>query len=293
MRLEFIEWLKSGEMMRPIKTSAAAAMLAVVASSANAQQWPTRPLTLVAPFAAGGSTDAIARIVADGLGKQLHQSVVVENVGGGGGMTGANRVAKAAPDGYQFVLGNVGTHAQNQTLYKKPLYHVTTDFAPVGLIIDQALVLVTRKDFPANNLQDFIATAKANPSKLQYSSGGAGGSNHLAAILFNYMAGVDIVRIPYSGAAPGTIALIGGHVHMMFPAAGGATPHIKAGRLRALAVGSAEPSVLAPGVPTIAAMGVPGYESDAVHAVFAPVNVYKRPNGSAAQELVTTVSVKF
>jgi tripartite-type tricarboxylate transporter receptor subunit TctC len=120
----------------------------LAAPAALAQDWPTRPMTMVAPFAAGGSTDAIARIVADGLSSQLHQPVIVENVGGAGGMTGANRVAKATPDGYQFVLGNVGTHAQNQTLYKRPAYNAITDFAPVALITDQPLVLVTRKDFP-------------------------------------------------------------------------------------------------------------------------------------------------
>ena len=158
---------------------------------------------MVAPFAAGGSTDAIARIVADGLSHQLGQPVIVENVGGAGGMTGANRVAKAAPDGYQFVLGNVGTHAQNQTLYK-PLYNVMTDFAPGGLITDQALVLVARKDFPADNLQEFIAYAKANQSKMQYSSAGAGGSNHLACVLFNAAIGFNgITHVPYRGARPG------------------------------------------------------------------------------------------
>src|SRR6202171_5203198 len=128
----------------------------VLAGPALAEEWPTRPLTMVAPFAAGGSTDAIARIVADGLSSQRQQTVVVENIGGAGGMTGANRVAKAAPDGYQFVLGNVGTHAQNQSLYKKPLYNALTDFAPVALVTDQSLVLVARKDFPADKLSEII-----------------------------------------------------------------------------------------------------------------------------------------
>src|SRR3954447_16556149 len=146
----------------------------VVAAPASAQDWPNRSLTMVAPFATGGSTDAIARIVAEGLSAQLHQPVIVENIGGAGGMTGANRVAKAAPDGYTFVLGNVGTHAQNQTLYKAPLYNAVTDFAPVVLIMDQSLVLVARPDFPASNLQEFIAYAKTNQSKMQYGSSGAG-----------------------------------------------------------------------------------------------------------------------
>jgi Tripartite tricarboxylate transporter family receptor len=148
----------------------------LLAGPAPAEEWPTRPLTMVAPFAAGGSTDAIARIVADGLSSQLQQTVIVENVGGAGGMTGANRVARATPDGYQFVLGNVGTHAQNQSLYKKPLYNALTDFAPVALVTDQSLVLVARKDFPAKTLPEFIAYAKANQSKLQYGSAGVGGS---------------------------------------------------------------------------------------------------------------------
>src|SRR5215218_4027063 len=140
----------------------AAFIVVLIAHPAHAQDWPNRPVTMVAPFAAGGSTDVIARIVADGLSIQLHQPVIVENVGGAGGMTGTNRVAKAAPDGYQFVLGNVGTHAQNQTLYKAPLYNAATDFAPVVLLMDQSLVLVARHDFPASNLQEFIAYTKEN-----------------------------------------------------------------------------------------------------------------------------------
>ena len=167
--------------------------------SAPAQEWPTRPLTMVAPFAAGGSTDAIAQIVADGLSIQLKQTVIVENVGGAGGMTGANRVAKATPDGYQFVLGNVGTHAQNQSLYKKPLYNAVSDFAPVALVTDQSLILVTRKSLPANSLQEFISYAKANQSKLQYGSAGLGRSNHLACVLLNTAIGIQVTHVPYRG----------------------------------------------------------------------------------------------
>src|SRR5712675_742776 len=166
--------MKDRGSMKTLRALAAVVAAIVFAQHANAQDWPNRPLTMVAPFATGGSTDAIARIVADGLSSQLHQTVIVENVGGAGGMTGAYRVAKAAPDGYQFVLGNVGTHAQNQTLYKAPLYDATADFAPVALIMDQSLVLVARKDFPAGNLQEFIAYTRANQSKLQYASAGLG-----------------------------------------------------------------------------------------------------------------------
>ena len=174
-------------------------------------------MTMVAPFAAGGSTDAIARIVADGLSIQLHQPVIVENVGGAGGMTGTNRVAKAAPDGYQFVLGNVGTHAQNQTLYKAPLYNAATDFAPVVLMMDQSLVLVARKDFPASNLQEFIAYTKANQSKMQYSSSGAGGSNHLACVLLNAAIGINVTHIPYRGAGQAMQDLLAGPRRLPVP----------------------------------------------------------------------------
>src|SRR5437868_6755406 len=141
----------SVKILRALAAIDAAGAIAAIAlaQSASAQDWPNRPITMVAPFATGGSTDAIARIVAEGLSAQLHQPVIVEIIGGAGGMTGANRVARAAPYGYQFVLGNVGTHAQNQPLYKAPLYNAVTDFAPVGLIMDQSLILVTRKDFPA------------------------------------------------------------------------------------------------------------------------------------------------
>src|SRR5437016_776137 len=171
--------------MPSMRMIAAAVAVVAVSAPAAAQNWPNRPVTMVVPYAAGGSTDIIGRIFATRLSEILRQQVIVENIGGAGGMAGANRVAKAPPDGYQFVLGNVGTHAQNQTLYKAPLYDALADFAPVALIMDQALVLVARKDFPANNLPEFIAYTKANQAKLQYASAGLGGSNHLACVLLN------------------------------------------------------------------------------------------------------------
>src|SRR5713101_1985250 len=164
---------------------------------ALAQDWPTRPVTMIVPFAAGGPADTVGRILAPRLSELLGQQVIVENVGGAGGMTGSDRVAKAAPDGYQFVLGNLGTHAQNQSLYKKPMYNALADFAPVALVTDQSLVLVARKDFPADTLPEFIAYAKANQSKLQYGSAGVGGSNHLACLLLNAAIGIQVTHVPY------------------------------------------------------------------------------------------------
>src|SRR5215510_14984570 len=141
---------------------------------AAAQSWPTRPITMVVPLAAGGAGDVLGRILASRLSELLGQQVIVENIGGAGGMMGASRVARAAPDGYQFVYGNVGTHAANQTLYERPLYNAATDFAPVALIADAPIVLIVRRDYPANNLQDFTVYAKANQAKMQYGSAGAG-----------------------------------------------------------------------------------------------------------------------
>jgi tripartite-type tricarboxylate transporter receptor subunit TctC len=141
---------------------------------ALSQDWPTRPVTMVVPFAAGGPADTVGSILAPGLSELLGQQVVIENVGGSGGMAGSYRVAKAAPDGYQFVLGNVGTHAANQTFYKNPLYNAATDFAPVMLIAQTPLVLLARKNLPADNLPEFVAYAKANQATMQYGSGGAG-----------------------------------------------------------------------------------------------------------------------
>src|SRR5947199_5150756 len=145
---------------------------------AFSQDWPTRPVTMVIPFAAGGPADTVGRILAPGLSEILGQQVIIENVGGSGGMAGASRVAKAPPDGYQFVLGNLGTHAANQTFYKTPLYNAATDFAPVILIAQTPLVLLALNDLPADDLRQFIAYAKSNQARMQYGSGGVGSASH-------------------------------------------------------------------------------------------------------------------
>ena len=248
----------------------AAFIVVLIAHPAHAQDWPNRPVTMVAPFAAGGSTDVIARIVADGLSIQLHQSVVVENVGGAGGMTGANRVAKAAPDGYQFVLGNVGTHAQNQTLYKAPLYNAATDFAPVVLMMDQSLVLVARNDFPAGNLQEFIAYTKANQSKMQYSSSGAGGSNHLACVLLNAAIGINVTHIPYRGAGQAMQDLLAGRVDYQCPSAPTAMPQITGKTVKAIAILSKNRSPSLPDLPSAHEQGLTGFDIPSWYALFLP-----------------------
>src|SRR5580698_10817696 len=177
--------------------------------------WPSRPITMIVPFAAGGPTDIVGRIIAQRLGEVLEQQIVVENIGGAGGMTGAQRVALAQPNGYQMLLGTVGTQAYNQTLYKKPLYNAAQDFAPVVLIAEQPLVLVVPKDFPANTLGEFTAYAKANASKLSFGSGGSGSSTHLACMLLNATIGVDVQHVPYRGSAPAMQDLIANRINYL------------------------------------------------------------------------------
>ena len=172
-----------------------------IAGAASAQNFPTRPMTLVIPFAAGGPTDVLGRVMAEAMSKSLGQQVVVENVGGAGGGTGSQRVARAAPDGYTFLLGTVGTHAQNQTLYKKPLYNAATDFQPVGLIAEVPLILITRKDFPASSFEEFVAYAKANQDKMTYGSAGAGSATHLGCVLLNSAMGTKSSTCPTAAPA--------------------------------------------------------------------------------------------
>jgi tripartite-type tricarboxylate transporter receptor subunit TctC len=203
---------------------------------AVAQEWPSRPVTLVVPFAAGGPIDTIGRILATRLTELLGQQVIVENVGGAGGMTGTARVAKAAPDGYQVVLGNVGTHAGNQTLYRHPLYNAATDFAPVILVVELPLVLVARKDLPADDLPGFLAYAKANQATMQFGSGGAGSATHLACALLNAAAGIEVTHVPYRGGAPAMQDLIAGRIDYLCVDTPVALPQIESKTVKPIAV---------------------------------------------------------
>jgi tripartite-type tricarboxylate transporter receptor subunit TctC len=198
--------------MPTIRLVAAVAALVAATVPAMPQDWPSRPVSMVVPFAAGGPMDVVGRILALRMSEVLRQQVVVENIGGAGGMTGSARVAKAAPDGYQFLLGNLGTHAASQTFYKNPLYNAAGDFAPVALIAEIPFVLIARKDLPVGNLQEFIAYAKANQTKMQYGSGGSGSATHLACVLLNAAIGVNITHIPYRGGGPAMQDLIAGRI---------------------------------------------------------------------------------
>jgi tripartite-type tricarboxylate transporter receptor subunit TctC len=255
-----------------IRLIAGVAVLVLVAAStfAMAQSWPTRPLTMVVPFAAGGASDVIARIVAEGMRSALGQPVVVENVGGAGGMTGAARVAKATPDGYQFVLGNVGTHAQNQSLYKRPLYNAGTDFAPVVLVTDQSIVLVARNDLPADNLRDFVAYAKLNQTKLQYGSAGTGGSNHLACVLLNAAIGINVTHVPYRSGAQAMQDLIAGRIDYQCPSAPVALPQIAGKTVKALAILSKNRSSILPALASAHEQGLANFDIPTWYAIFLP-----------------------
>jgi tripartite-type tricarboxylate transporter receptor subunit TctC len=246
------------------------AALAGATAPVAAQDWPTRPLVMVVPYAAGGTTDVIGRILSARLSEVLHQTVIVENVGGAGGMSGVTRVAKAAPDGYQFVLGNVGTHAQNQTLYKNPSYHAATDFAPVGLLVDQPTVLIARKDLPADDLPGFIAYAKANQAKMQYGSAGAGSPTHLSCALLNAAIGLNVTHVPYRGGGPAMQDLIAGRIDYVCLNIGGSFPQIEAKTVKAIAILTGSRSPILPNIATAQEQGLKDFEVGNWLAFFLP-----------------------
>jgi tripartite-type tricarboxylate transporter receptor subunit TctC len=246
------------------------ALLAIFATPIKAETWPTRPLTMVVPFAAGGPMDAVARILQSALSDALQQQVIVENVGGAGGMLGAARVAKAAPDGYQFVLGNVGTHAVSQTLYKTPLYNSMTDFTPVVLIADLSLVMVARKDLPANNLQEFIAYAKANQKTMQFASGGTGSATHLGCALINARIGVDVTHVPYRGGAPAMQDLIAQRVDYLCIDTPVANSQIAGGAIKPIAILTRGRSPSLPNLASADEQGLAGFEASNWSAFFLP-----------------------
>ena len=244
-------------------------MLLALAMPAAAQDFPSHPLTMVIPFAAGGPTDLLGRVIAQRMGEILGQNVIVENVGGAGGMTGGKKVADSRPDGYTFVLGTVGTHAQGQTLYKHPLYNAATDFTPVGLIAEVPIVLIARKDLPANNLKEFIAYAKENQSKMQFGSAGAGSATHLGCVVLNTAMGTNIVHVPYKGTGPAMQDLIGGRIDFLCEIISTAKPQIDGGRVKAIAILTKARSPVEPNVPTAAEQGL-DVQAYTWNAIFLP-----------------------
>ena len=246
----------------------AAAMTA--SGAAGAQDFPTRPMTMVIPFAAGGPTDLLGRVVAQKMGEILKQNVVVENVGGAGGQTGSKRVVEAKPDGYTFVLGTVGTHAQGQTLYAHPLYNASTDFTPVGLIAEVPIVLIARKDLPAKDLKEFVAYAKANEAKMQFGSAGAGSATHLGCVVLNTAMGTPkITHVPYKGTGPAMQDRIAGRIDYLCEIISTAKPQIDGGSVKALAILTKTRSPVEKDVPTSAEQGL-DVQAYTWNAIFLP-----------------------
>ena len=239
-------------------TAVLALMLAT--AGASAQGYPTKPIRLVVPYPAGGPLDIMARAIGQKLTEAWKQPVVVDNRAGAGGNIGADFVAKSAPDGYTLLMGAVATHAINPSLYSKIPYDPVKDFAPVALVAQVPNILVVNPAVPAKTVSELIALARAKPGTLNFGSGSTGSTGHLAGELFNTMAGVKMVHIPYKGAAPATADLLGGQVQLMFDNLASALPNVKAGKLRALAVTTLARSAAIPGLPTIAESGLAGFD---------------------------------
>ncbi len=280
--------------MQRIVWSFALSVLLGLTGAARAQDFPTRPVTMVIPFAAGGPQDTIGRIVAQRMGEILGQQVVVENVGGAGGMIGSKRVADANPDGYTMILGSVGTHAQNQTLYKKPLYNAASDFTPVAFLAQTPIALITRKDLPPNDFKEFIAYAKANQEKMTYGSAGIGAATHLACVVLDSAMGTKITHVPYRGTGPAMQDLQGGRIDFLCEIIANAKPQIDGGTVKGIAIMTKQRS---PILPNLATSGEQGLDVQAYtwSALFlpkgAPDPIVKKLN-SAAIAAINTPAVK-
>lgn len=255
--------------LRAMTRIVAAALVAMTAAGA-AEDFPSRPITLVVPYAAGGGNDAMARTVADKMSRTLGQQVVVENRAGAGGSIATRYVAKSPPDGYTLVIGGTGTLAVNPTLYANVGYDPRKDFAPIGLIGTSALVVLVHPAVAATSIKELIALAKREPGKLNYASAGTGSGIHLGTVLFEQMADIKLTHVPYRGSAPALTDLIGGHVAIYFSSLPPAVQLVKDGKVRALAVTGAQRSNILPDLPTVAEAGLPGYESVLHYGIVAP-----------------------
>jgi tripartite-type tricarboxylate transporter receptor subunit TctC len=280
-------------MRSPVLPAIAVAILANLSwlEPAPAQEWPSRPLTMVVPFAAGGGADLLGRILAPNLAELLGQPVTVENVGGGGGTTGVLRVARAAPDGYQFVLGTSGTHAQNQSLYKTPLYNAATDFAPVALVAEQPILLIARKDLPVGNLAEFIAYTRANQAKMQFGSAGTGAAVHLACVLFNAAIGVNVVHVPYRGTAPAMQDLIAGRIDYQCPVITPVVPQIQGHLVKAIATLTKDRTPILPDLATAQEQGLADFEAHIWFAIFMPKGTPSEIVGRLQRAIVAAVNI--
>ena len=251
-------------------TLAAAAMLGALTTTASAQDWPTRPITLIVPFAPGGGIDASARLQALAIGDALGQTVVVENVGAAAGTIGSGRVAKATPDGYTFLIGNSGTHVYSQALYKKQPYDSVADFEPIAMVTESPRILIARKDLAANNLQELVAAMKANQTTMQYASAGVGSGTHLPCALLNFTLGVNITHVPYRGEGPALQDVIAGRMDYMCTTIQSGAVQAKQGTVKGIAVMASKRAAIIPNLATTGEQGVPGVEATVWNGFFFP-----------------------
>ncbi len=252
------------------KLAISLSLFAGICLSAQAQNYPTKPIKLIVPFATGGGNDTVARSIAQQLSITLGQPVIVDNKAGAGGIIGADMAAKAPADGYTLFLGGVGSLAVNPQVMQKIPYDPFKDFAPIILLASAPSVVAVNLSQPFKTIQDMTAFAKKNPNRLNYASNGNGSSAHVAAVLYESMAGVEMAHIPYKGLAPAMTDLMSGQVQLMFSSMVAIVPQIKAGKLRALAVTGTKRSALLPDVPTLAESGLPGYEAGSWYGLLAP-----------------------
>jgi tripartite-type tricarboxylate transporter receptor subunit TctC len=267
-----------------------ASLPAAAQTSTNAA-WPTKPITLVVPFPAGSASDVVARILSPRLGEILTKQIVIENVAGAGGTNGALRVARAAPDGYQVAFGVTGTHSQNQLLYAHPPYDATTDFAPVGLIAEAPYMLITRPDYPAADLKQFIGYAKTNQSKLQYGSGGQGSGTHITCLLLNTAIGVEVTHVPYRSTSQAMPDLLAGRIDYLCDPVQTSLPAIQEKTVKAMAALSRERATVLPAVPSAHEQGLANFDASIWFALFFPKNtppsLIRRLNGALTNTLDT------
>jgi tripartite-type tricarboxylate transporter receptor subunit TctC len=257
--------------MRKTTIAALAATIATI-SAAAAQQWPTRAITMIIPFAPGGGIDASGRIQAQRMGEILGQTIVVENLGAAAGTIGSQRVAKAAPDGYTFLMGNSGTHAYSQGMRKQPIYNSITDFTPIGLVTESPRILLARKGLPVNNLQEFVAYVKKNQAKMQFGSAGVGAGTHLPCELLNLTLGVKVTHVPYKGAGPVMQDLIGERIDYFCDTIQTGAVQAKAGTVKGLAVMSPRRVAIIPELATTGEQGVANVEATVWNGFFLPKN---------------------
>jgi tripartite-type tricarboxylate transporter receptor subunit TctC len=262
--------------------------------AARAQSYPLRPITIVVPFAPGGAFDIIARILAVRMSEILDQPVIVENTSGAAGIIGVNRVVNAAPDGYTLLFGSIGTHAYNQTIYRKPRYDAVADFTPVALLVEQPMVLTTRKTFPANDLPEFIDYVKKNSGKLQFGSAGPGTTTHLGCALLNAEIGVTVTHVPYRGGGPAANDLMGGQIDYMCQNMGTASTFTAGKQVKAIATLSRDRSPLMPDLATAHEQGLTGFDVVTWNAFFLPKgassDVVNKLNDATSQAIDTPVT---